>query len=187
METYMTKEYNRVNVQTYAAKWALARNPLFEDFSLWGGDCTNFASQCILAGSCTMNFTDTFGWYFNSTSDRSPSWTGVEYLYNFLIDNKGVGPFAKLVTAGSLELGDIIQLGGRTGSYYHTLVVTGFNNVTYLVSTHTDDAFDRPLNTYDYYRARMIHILGVREKVNVPDDSFNNLLSGIAIPKSNKT
>ena len=39
----------------YARRWALDRNPLFVDFTGQGGNCTNFVSQCVLAGSCVMN------------------------------------------------------------------------------------------------------------------------------------
>ena len=40
-------EYDRNAAVAYARKWALGRNPAFYDFSNIGGDCTNFASQCI--------------------------------------------------------------------------------------------------------------------------------------------
>ena len=32
-----------------------------------------------------MNFTPVMGWYYRSSYDRTPSWTGVEYLYHFLV------------------------------------------------------------------------------------------------------
>ena len=75
-------EYNRQAAYDYAKKWALGRNPAFYDFSAIGGDCTNFASQCIYAGAGVMNYTPTFGWFYRSANDRTPSWTGVEFLYN---------------------------------------------------------------------------------------------------------
>ena len=73
-------------------KWA--ETPDIVDFEHYGGDCTNFASQCIYAGSKVMNYTPVTGWYYNSSSDRTASWTGVTYLYNFLVGNKSVGPYA---------------------------------------------------------------------------------------------
>lgn len=30
-----------------------------------------------------MNYTKNTGWYYNSINDRSPSWSGVEFLYKF--------------------------------------------------------------------------------------------------------
>ena len=58
------KEYNRARAVEYARRWALSRNPLFTNFAGRGGDCTNFVSQCIYAGTCQMNFTPSFGWYY---------------------------------------------------------------------------------------------------------------------------
>ena len=76
--------YDRRSAVAYAREWAFRRNPRFLDFSEIGGDCTNFVSQCLYAGSGVMNFTPVFGWYYLSSSNRTASWTGVEYLYNFL-------------------------------------------------------------------------------------------------------
>ena len=72
--------YDRARALEYARRWALDRNPLFFNFTGRGGDCTNFVSQCILAGCCVMNFTRDFGWYYISVDDRAPAWTGVEYF-----------------------------------------------------------------------------------------------------------
>ena len=77
--------YDRVAAVLYAQEWALKRNKSFYDFENIGGDCTNFASQCIYAGAKIMNYKPIFGWYYNSLSSRTPSWSGVEYLYNFLV------------------------------------------------------------------------------------------------------
>lgn len=153
--------YDRNAVVVYAREWALKRNPAFYDFQNIGGDCTNFASQCIYAGSKIMNYTPVYGWYYRSLSDRSASWTGVEYLYNFLISNTSVGPYAREVSQEEIQPGDIIQLGIANGDFYHTLVVTA-TSPEILIAAHTYDALNRPLNTYDYYTARFLHIDGVR-------------------------
>ena len=39
---FLNKPYNRERAVEYARRWALSRNPLFENFSGIGGDCTNF-------------------------------------------------------------------------------------------------------------------------------------------------
>ena len=156
-------DYNREAAVAYAKKWAFGANPAYYNFSMIGGDCTNFASQCIYAGSEVMNFTPTFGWYYRSLNDRSPSWTGVEYLYNFLVNNQGVGPFAKEVPLSEIEVGDVVQLGTATGDFYHSPVVVGVRNGQVFVAAHTLDAYNRPLASYNYQRIRGIHILGVRK------------------------
>lgn len=155
--------YDRAAAVAYAGKWAFGRNPKFYDFSKIGGDCTNFASQCIFAGAGVMNFTPTFGWYYKSVNDRTPSWTGVEYLYNFLTANDGAGPFAEEVSLDKLEIGDVVQLGKATGDFYHSPVVVGFRRGQILIAAHSYDAYNRPLSSYSYEKVRGIHILGVRK------------------------
>lgn len=157
-----TTEYNRQAAYDYARKWALRRNPAYYDFQNVGGDCTNFASQCIFAGAGVMNYTPTFGWFYVSAANRTPSWTGVEYLYNFLVNNEGAGPFAKEAPPDELEVGDIVQLGFATGDFYHSPVVVA-TSPGILVAAHTYDAFGKPLSSYSYGKTRGIHILGVRK------------------------
>ena len=156
--------YDREKAVAYARRWAFGRNPQYYDFSRLGGDCTNYASQVIFAGAGQMNFTPTFGWYYRSLNDRTPSWTGVEYLYNFLVNNEGEGPFAEEVPPEELEKGDVVQLGRSTGDWYHTPVVVGFSRGEILVAAHTYDAYNRPLSSYNTAKLRGIHILGVRKK-----------------------
>lgn len=156
-------EYDRTSAYEYAKKWAFGRNPAFYDFSRIGGDCTNFASQCIYAGAGIMNYTPTFGWFYKSANDRTPSWTGVEYLYNFLVNNEGAGPFAKEAPLDKLEVGDIVQLGRSTGDFYHSPVVVSVRGGRILVAAHSYDAFNKPLSSYSFAQARGIHILGVRK------------------------
>ena len=156
--------YNREAAVSYAKKWAFSRNPDYYNFNNLGGDCTNFASQCIYAGAGVMNFTPTFGWFYRSLNDRAPAWTGVEYLYNFLIGNEGVGPFAEKVELDSLEIGDIVQLGTGAGDFYHSPVVVEIQGGRIFIAAHSYDAYMRPLDSYNYYQARGIHILGVRKE-----------------------
>lgn len=162
--------YHRENAISYAKTWAFSRNPEYYDFNRLGGDCTNFASQCLFAGCKTMNFTPTFGWYYQSLNNRAPAWTGVEFFHRFLIDNantpigNGDGPFGKNVPINEIEIGDFIQLGRNTGEFYHTLLIVGFQNSVPLVAAHTNDAFNRPLTDYNYQQLRGIHIVGVRKQ-----------------------
>lgn len=159
-------EYNRRAVLAYARRWALLRNPEFYDFTDLGGDCTSFASQCVYAGCGVMNYTPTFGWYYISGLDKSPSWSGVNYFYDFMTNNEGEGPYGEEVDLSQLLLGDIIQLGTDRGRFYHTLVLTGITERAgrrrYFVSAHTNDAYMRRLDSYSYGSIRGIHIIAAR-------------------------
>ena len=152
-----TIPYNRRNAVAYARRWAFGRNPRFYDFSQLGGDCTNFVSQCLYAGSGVMNYTPDIGWYYRSLNDRAPAWTGVEFLYDFLVNNKSIGPFAAEVGENETEIGDIIQLGRADGDFYHTVIIVK-TRPEILIASHSNDALNRPLDTYDYDTARFLHI-----------------------------
>ena len=80
----MVREYRRDLAVMYARRYAMGQNPLFGDFGGIGGNCTNFISQCLYAGSCRMNYLPTFGWYYRSLDDRAPAWTGASVACNRL-------------------------------------------------------------------------------------------------------
>ena len=160
-------EYNREAARAYAQKWAYFRNPDFYDFSEIGGDCTNFASQCLYAGSGVMNYTPTYGWYYINVNDRAPAWTGVEELYRFLVNNKGPGPQAVLTELSRIQVGDIVQLRfSGTGRFDHSPVVVDRGSgtpETVLIAAHSRDSDCRPLSSYDYNASRPLHIVNVGE------------------------
>ncbi len=177
----VVKPYLRENALMYANRFALSQNPIFGNFAGIGGNCTNFVSQCIYAGSCKMNYKPTFGWYYISMNERSPSWTGVEYFFNFITTNTDVGPFGREAMPDELEVGDVIQLGREGEGFYHTLIIIGFDGDDPLIAAQTDNALGRALSTYEYDFARYIKILGVRLDTPTNNDCFESVYNGIAI------
>ena len=177
------RRYDRDRAVAYAREWAMARNPLFIDYTGFGGDCTNFVSQCLFAGSCRMNFTPVFGWYYLDADSRTASWTGVQYFCDFLTSNRGEGPYGAETDETNLRVGDVVQLQNADGTYYHTLLVSGFDAAGgILVAAHSNDAYDRPLSTYTYAAARFLQVSGVRVELDVSTgSSFYDLIGGIAI------
>lgn len=158
--------YDRDAAVLYAHQWAYGRNPRFYDYEYLGGDCTNFASQCIYAGSGVMNFTPTYGWYYLDANRKAPAWTGVPYLYNFLIrGNFSIGPLAEPCQLEDLLPGDLIQLSFKGETFQHSPIVVSVGNpVTpenVLIAAHSYDADNRPLSTYEYRMIRFLHITGV--------------------------
>ena len=163
---YFAEDYDRISAVLYAHQWAYRRNPKFYDYEKIGGDCTNFVSQCLYAGSRQMNFTPTFGWYYINANEKAPAWSGVEYLYRFLTrENHSVGPVGSAVSIEEIRPGDIIQLRFRGESFQHTQIVVWANQPQgpsdILVAAHSQDADNRPLSSYDYAEVRYIHIDGV--------------------------
>jgi len=160
------KKYNREKAIQYARKWALDRNPKYYNFDPVGGDCTSFISQVIYAASEVMNYRLN-GWYYKNGNDKSPSWSGVEYLHKFLVNNKGEGPYGREITIDEIEQGDIIQLSFDGIRFHHSLVVVdilnnikSFSNI--LIATHTEDSLNRRISTYTFNKIRFIKIDGAR-------------------------
>ena len=155
------KAYNRKKVVKYAEKWAYDRNPKYYNFDNIGGDCTNFASQCIYAGCEVMNYTKDTGWYYKNANDKSPSWTGVEYLYNFLINNKGVGPQGIKSTQDYVEIGDLVQLSFDGNTFSHSLIIVKKENDSLdgiYIASHTFNSYNRKISSYNFNKIRFIHI-----------------------------
>lgn len=158
-------KYNRDNAAEYAKIWAYKRNPKYYNFDKNGGDCTSFVSQCIYAGSKLMNYSK-YGWYYKNGYNKSASWSGVEYLYKFLINNKYLGPYGKESNFELIEKGDIVQLSFDGNTFEHSLIIVDSiikNKIKSIyVAAHTDDCYYRDLKTYTYKKARFINIEGIR-------------------------
>ena len=153
--------YNREKAVSYAREWALGRNPKFYNFDGIGGDCTNFVSQCLYAGSGVMNYTKDTGWYYISAGNRAAAWAGVEFLHKFLTTNKKDGPFGVELSIEYTQPGDIIQLSYDGHKFGHSLFVMDIHPII-LVSHHSsENRLNRPFSDYLYHQARLIHIEGV--------------------------
>lgn len=158
--------YDREKAVAYATAWALKRNPRYADFAAMGGDCSNFASQCLYAGGGVMNPTPTMGWYYYSLNNRAPAWTAARFLYRFLLHNRGQGPIAREVaTRAELQPGDIVSLENSTG-VYHSLVVCAVGrgrDPEVLVCAHNYDARLVPLSSYFPLAFHYLHVEHVQK------------------------
>ena len=157
--------YNRSAAVQYAHRWAFGRNPEFYDFENIGGDCTNFASQCLFAGTGIMNFTPDLGWYYIDANQKAPAWTGVEYFYEFLTRNViSAGPFAIAADINRVLPGDFVQLQFASDRFGHTPIIVSIGNPATLentlVAAHSIDSDWRPLSTYNFKEIRFLHVLG---------------------------
>lgn len=161
--------YLRSAAVEYAHTWAYGRNPRFYDYEEIGGDCTNFASQCLFAGSRIMNFTPDFGWYYINANRKAPAWTGVEYLYNYLTREEiSVGPAAEEAELQEMLPGDLVQLSFDGQVFSHTPVIVAVaprprSLSDILIAAHTYDSDNRPLSTYQFQKIRFLHIIGVQK------------------------
>ena len=123
-----------------------------------------------------MNYTKDTGWYYKNGNDKSPTWSGVEYLYKFLTQNKGIGPYAKEVKQEEVEIGDIAQISFDNIKFAHTLVIVKIENVKDLskifIASHTFDSFNRAISSYKLKKIRYI-FKGLKDYKN---DKFGKLI-----------
>lgn len=153
----MMKKYDRDLAVKYAKRWALKKNPKYANYENYGGDCTNYVSQCMVAGNIPM---DTIGknitqkWHWYSDNKRTPSWSSARYLYEYLMANNNYetanhGVYAKTIRYEELDLGDIVFLYDNEG-IYHSMIITKIENlnnrIEYYISQHTMDLIDYPLS-----------------------------------------
>lgn len=139
-------------VANYADTYAINYNTNYANFNSAGGDCANFTSQSILAGGmpqvlCYSGGTD--GWYYNSGSDRSGTWTVAAYLRTWMANNRGVfvnNPSASQIYKGSPVFYD----WHGDGSWDHATICVGTNSEgTPIVDSHNNDKYHEKWN-YGY-------------------------------------
>lgn len=166
--------YDRDEALAYADRYAMERNWEWSDYSDYGGNCQNFASQCLLAGGIPM---DTVGpniwkWYGPDPSEtvlaegRSPSWSGVNQFREYAEENSGFG-LSALVDAPyySGQSGDLIQMGMEDG-LRHTVIIRSLvsgspgQTADYLIHSNTNDMSNYPASLYGYPVFSLVRIAG---------------------------
>jgi hypothetical protein len=134
--------YNRQRAKDYADKYWNSPNPSFQHFDV---DCTNYVSQCLLAGGAPMNYTgrrDSGWWYQGRKSNRewwSYSWSVANALQHYLATSRSGLRAAVVQSPYELDLGDVIFYDwDGNGVYQHSTIVTGFDLAGEpLVNAHT--------------------------------------------------
>lgn len=167
-------KYDRTKALSYAKKYVTNRNSEWSNFSEYGGNCQNFASQVVYNGGVPMDLQGDAIWkYYGDTlnetknkSGRSPSWTGVTFFYDYAKANEGYGLCAEVdINPFYAEAGDIGQVG-YNNNYRHTVVIIGNvkdknGKITdLLINSNSLNLENYPLSGYVYPNKRIIKILG---------------------------
>lgn len=131
--------YNGAAAANYAVKYALSYNSNYTNWDPRGGDCTNFVSQCLLAGGLPTDA----AWYKDSNT-----WVRVIDLYDWLTRQKD---YARSLTwQENATVGDIVQLYNSKKGWYHSLIISYNRNNSgeLFVSSHSDEWRNRALSNY---------------------------------------
>jgi len=129
---------------TYGAVYEDYYNPAYYNFNPLGGDCANYASQCINAGGMPQVPCEKFGlngWYYVNSNDRSSTWTSSSGLLNWMSDNRG-----KRVSVTAENCRSVLYMGSPV--FYksgHTGFCVGKNSAgTPIVNAHNNDKYHQP-------------------------------------------
>ncbi|MEG0756189.1 MAG: amidase domain-containing protein [Oscillospiraceae bacterium] len=158
--------YDRAAAIAYAHEWAFGRNPDYYNYDDIGGDCTNFSSQCLFAGTGVMNFTPDYGWYYIDANRKAPAWTGVPYFNQFMtrLPPPGPGPIMELSDLEHVIPGDFLQLKFVEERFSHTVIIVEMGNPptleNTLIAAHSYDADFYPISEYYAKEHRFLHVLG---------------------------
>ncbi len=135
--------YDRLAAVKYAERWWNSYNPEFETFAV---DCTNYVSQCLLAGGAPMRGAPVReqGWWYQH-DNWSFSWS-VAHSMRWYLSGSTQGLQGKAVeSAEELQPGDIIcyDFQGDDRWDHNTIVVAKDANGMPLVNAHTDNSRHR--------------------------------------------
>ena len=151
-------EYMKDRATSYALRYGINPNKNYIYFKVegdGGGDCTNFISQCLLAGGAPMDYDNIRPWWYKKSISNSPdgdrcslAWSVAHSLYWCLKvrgekDAKGLKGI-EVKNIEELDTGDLIQYENIKGVIYHTGIITSFtyeNGKKYpLITQHTKNA-----------------------------------------------
>lgn len=163
--------YDRLRVLRYAELWWDGFNPSFVRFE--ADDCTNFISQCLLAGNLQM--TDggnrAVGWWYRFAKEGreaawSYSWSTANGLALWLTNRAGA---QVIKNARDLLIGDVIFYDWQgNGKFGHSTVVVDFDAAgNPLVNAHTDPSYHRH---YQYLDSRAWTTKTKYQFVHLPDN-----------------
>lgn len=141
---------NASRVANYAATFWKNYNSSYKNYNGSGGDCMNYASQCLAAGlgftsdgSALCDNIGSYIWKPNSSSFISCS-SFRTYLSNNTSETGLFGTVTTTASANSTyKVGDIIHVDGTGGPYTHAAIVTSAGDKnTALVSAHNNNRID---------------------------------------------
>lgn len=169
------QSYDRAAAVAYARRWASDRSEDWPDYSLNGGNCQNFVSQCLYAGGIPMDIQGDYVWkWYGDTPDdraraagRSASWSGVNEFLEYVQNNTGGGMVAVAdAPYDSGEIGDVLLLGFDEENCYHAVIITDVITdengevIDYLIHSNTINEESYPVSAYGYTYHILVKICG---------------------------
>jgi len=162
--------YSAANAVSYARRYALTYNSSYASYKGRGGDCANFASQCICAGGIATNST----W-----KPYTGAWLGANALRNYLLGQGYRGYGRGSIALGNISPGDLFWEAGSDGTGYgHVTIVTSVNGSGVTVCGHTNDRRDSAYSTA-YIKNNVVYHIKMGGSVNYYNYDVNCTVDGV--------
>ena len=164
--TRAASNYSPQKAADYGIKWGKSRNT---NYASHMKDCTNFVSQCLVAGGLKMKkpksinegITKTTNywysirykeWHTNTYCyqwNESSSFINVNDLYDYAVTKGNTVTKIFCNTKNDLQskakIGDIVQLKNKDGRWYHSIIITAGKKGNYSYAGHTNDNSKTPI------------------------------------------
>jgi Putative amidase domain len=140
----------RDRARQYALEWATRRNPKFPDYSQkgFGGDCTNFVSQCLMAAGWTATLGDSWAMnaWWSAPDESSNSWAAADWFRRYV----KLTERASLCGVNELAWGDLVFVVPNRGDRAHHVMIVC--DVKYKRLQHPTDSHEVFLCGHNYDR-----------------------------------
>lgn len=154
--------YSPSKAVSYAHRWVNSFSPQYMNFDNNGGDCTNFVSQCLVAGGVRQTkpgsiqqpiLQTTHNW-FGSKFSSSTSFIRVADFHAYWSKRVPTANYEGDTTVSrNGNLGDIVQFRrANTGTRWHSMIITKKKNGVVYLSGHSQPRYDRAISSYDDYQ-----------------------------------
>lgn len=166
----MKVEYNRKLATRYAIQYALEPNKNYKFYEFAngnGGDCTNFVSQCLIAGGATMDYNSSRPWWYAGRGKASICWAVANSLFWYLKTNqrlnRNVVKGLEVEELIEIEIGDLVFYENYNNSIFHAAIITSFieedGTRQPRISQHSYNQINETyIKSYDYKKAHFLKI-----------------------------
>lgn len=166
----MKVEYNRKLAISYALKYALEPNKYYKFYKFdngYGGDCTNFVSQCLRAGGAPMDYNSGRPWWYDGKGKASVCWAVANSLFWYLKTNQRLNRTGvkglEVENLSETQIGDVVFYENYNNSIFHAAIITSFveesGSRQPRISQHSlNQVNETYIKSYDYKKAHFIKI-----------------------------
>lgn len=151
--------YSPSRAVSYAHRWVNSFSSEYRNFDKVGGDCTNFVSQCLVAGGVRQTkpggvqepILNTIHNWFGNKFSNSTAFIRVADFHSYWAPRVPDANYEGDTTVSrNGNLGDVVQFRrAKTGTRWHSMIITKKTNGVVYLSGHSQPRYDYAISNYD--------------------------------------